>query len=68
MREAGMPLTFIPFTMIWPSVGFSAWKMSLRSVDFPAPDGPVTKRNSPLFALNVTSRRTLRPWYSLATR
>ena len=56
-----MPLTFIPFTMIWPSDGFSAWKMSRRSVDFPAPDGPVRKRNSPFFALNVTSRRTLRP-------
>jgi hypothetical protein len=56
-----MPLTFIPFTMIWPSVGFSAWKMSFRSVDFPAPDGPVRKRNSPFFVLKVTSRRTRRP-------
>ena len=26
------------------------------------------RRNSPFFVLNVTSRRTLRPWYSLATR
>ena len=33
--------------MIEPELGFSSADMSFRRVVFPAPDGPVTKTNSP---------------------
>ncbi len=64
----GIAETFMPFTMIWPSFGRSARKTRRRSVVFPAPEGPVRKTNSPFCTWNVTSFRTRRPWYSLATR
>src|SRR5512145_2789735 len=47
--------TFLPKRSTWPLVAGSAQKTILRSVDFPAPDGPVRKTNSPLSISSVTS-------------
>src|SRR5207245_1149240 len=48
-----------PPTMIRPRVGSSSFSMSRTIVDFPDPDAPTTKTNSPFSITNVTSRRAV---------
>ena len=50
-----MALRLRPLTRICPSVGVICRRISLSSVDFPAPLGPVRKTNSPLSMWKVTS-------------
>ena len=48
---------FLPATQIWPLVA-SSWRLTRRmNVDFPEPDGPTRKTNSPFSMLTSTSRR-----------
>ena len=44
-----------PPTMMRPSVGSSSLIKSLTSVDFPEPDGPTRKTNSPLSMVSESS-------------
>src|SRR5690606_2609125 len=57
-----------PETRTSPVVGRSAIRISLRIVDFPAPEWPVRKTNSPLRTWRETSRRAApERGYSLET-
>jgi len=53
--ESGSTPMFRPLTRTCPEVGSSSRKSSFRSVDFPAPEGPVRNTNSPRSTLNDTS-------------
>jgi hypothetical protein len=46
-----------PPTMIRPDVGSSSFRRSRMIVDFPEPDGPTRKTNSPFSITNEASRR-----------
>ena len=48
-----------PATMMRPDVEFSSRNSRRSAVDFPEPDGPTTKTNSPLLMSNETSRNAL---------
>src|SRR5690242_6855055 len=52
-----------PLMRICPRVGRSAQKMRRKSVDLPAPDGPVRKTNSPF---GMSSVRSTSAWASAA--
>ncbi len=56
----------LPWKMISPAVATSICAIMLRSVDLPAPDGPMMVRNSPSPTEKVRSRMTQgdgsRPW------
>ncbi len=54
-EDARILATFRPKTSSCPAVGSSAQKTSRSRVDFPAPDGPVRKTNSPLRISRLTS-------------
>jgi hypothetical protein len=46
----------LPATMIRPAVGASSLSSRRSAVDFPDPEGPTMKTNSPLLTLRLTSR------------
>ena len=50
-----------PLTMTLPDVGVSSFSSSRRNVDFPEPDDPMRKTNSPLSISVDTSSRAGRP-------
>src|SRR3954451_11464509 len=59
----------LPLTTIVPEVGVSSLSSNRRNVDFPEPEDPMRKTNSPLSILVDTSSRAGRPLagYSLVT-
>src|SRR3954453_19649895 len=59
----------LPFTLIVPEVGVSSLSSSRRNVDFPEPEDPMRKTNSPLSISVDTSSRAgrLLAGYSLVT-
>jgi hypothetical protein len=58
--ECGKTPMLRPLTRIWPVVGGSSRKSSRKSVDLPAPEGPVRKTNSPGATWKEMSRRASR--------
>src|SRR5919197_5928936 len=56
-RCKGRPVISSPAKMIRPEVGFSTLVMRLKSVDLPAPFGPMTARISPGSTERSTSSR-----------
>jgi hypothetical protein len=51
----------LPFTMTVPEVGVSSLSRSRKKVDFPEPEDPIRKTNSPLSISVDTSSRAGRP-------
>jgi hypothetical protein len=58
-----------PSTWIWPEEGFSSFRTRRRKLDFPEPDAPTRKTNSPLRTSRLTllSAGRVFPEYNLDT-
>jgi hypothetical protein len=50
-----MDVTSFAFTITLPRVGATSWSRSLMIVDFPDPEGPMKKTNSPFSIPTLTS-------------